>query len=124
VRKIWPKQFRKIDSRCANEDDNPVAFLRFEHPELSKDTFVKEQKLVGSLLRIRRALETRKQLIKIYRQKVRGKNRQPRSQETGLDSITAFGVIKRSVVNIPYFKSWNRFYETGSAEIYGYCIGT
>jgi hypothetical protein len=28
---------------CANEDDNPVAFLRFEHPELSKETFIKEQ---------------------------------------------------------------------------------
>jgi hypothetical protein len=26
---------------CANEEDNPFAFLRFEHHELSKDTFVK-----------------------------------------------------------------------------------
>ena len=36
-----------------NEDDNPVAFLRFEHHELSKETFLNEQKLVAALRKLR-----------------------------------------------------------------------
>ena len=40
------------ETLCANEDDNPVAFLRFEHNELSKETFVHEQKLVATLKKV------------------------------------------------------------------------
>ncbi len=54
--------------KCANEEDNPVAFLMFEHNELCKETFVKEQKLIENLRSIRRMLDERRSKIKAFAQ--------------------------------------------------------
>ena len=51
---------------CVNEEDNPVAFLMFEHNELCKETFVKEQKLIDNLRSIRRMLDERRTKIKAF----------------------------------------------------------
>ena len=87
-----------------NEDDNPVVFLRFEHHELSKDTFLKEQKLVATLRKLRNMLEDRRQLIKRFANRVHGHSTNLGSG-TPEDSITAFNVLKRSALILPNFKS-------------------
>jgi prolyl 4-hydroxylase len=89
---------------CANEEDNPFVFLRFEHHELSKETFLKEQKSVELLKRLRETLASRRKSIKKFVDKVKGKNDRDRVSNS-CDTITAFNVIKRSSVNVPFLRS-------------------
>ena len=89
---------------CANEDDNPVAFLRFEHHELSKETFLNEQKLVKSLKKIRQMLEVRRNMIKQFSAKVLGRNVNS-IENTVHDTISAFSLLKRSALFLPAVKS-------------------
>ena len=91
-------------SFCANEDDNPVAFLRFEHHELSKETFLNEQKLVDSLKNIRQMLQARRNMIKQFSVKVAGRNVNT-IENTVHDTISAFSLLKRSALTLPSVKS-------------------
>jgi len=88
----------------ANEEDNPVAFLRFEHHELMKDTFLREQKLVENLKKFRRILDDRRKQIKKFADSVRGRN-VASPEDKACDSISAYNVMKRSAVNLPYMRS-------------------
>ena len=87
-----------------NEDDNPVDFLRFEHNELCKETFLKEQKLVAMLKMLRNMLNNRRQLIKSL---ATGTYDRSAYLDSGTpeDSITAFSLLKRSKVILLTVKS-------------------
>ena len=80
-------------------------YLCFEHTELSKETFIHEQKLVATLKKLRETLENRKNLIKSFAKNVRGRDIPVTEKTTELGSITAFNVLKRSAVNLPFMKS-------------------
>ena len=91
---------------AANEDDNPVAFLRFEHHELSKETFQNEQKLVVALRKLRTMLDNRRQLIKKFTGSLRGRNKHSSSNIGDvIDPITAFTTLKRSSAHLPRLRS-------------------
>jgi prolyl 4-hydroxylase len=92
------------DSLSANEDDNPVAFLRFEHHELSKETFLNEQKLVESLKNIRQMLDKRRNAIKQFSTKVRGRNTVSTESKVH-DTISAFSLLKRGALILPTIQS-------------------
>ena len=92
------------DSFCANEDDSPVAFLRFEHHELSKETFINEQKLVQSLKNVRKMLEERRNMIKQFSAKILGRNFDSTESKVH-DTISAFSLIKRGALILPSIRS-------------------
>jgi len=93
-----------VEIFCANEDDSPYAFLRFEPHELSKETFLKEQQLVAALKKYRETLANRRKLIKKFADNVRGRNA-GNDDNRACDTITAYNVMKRSAVDLPSMKS-------------------
>ena len=92
-----------VDIFAANEEDNPFAFLMFEHPELSKETFVKEQKLVMMLKNVRRTLELKRREIKSFLEQVRGRGL-TQTESNAHDAVTSLAMLKRSALNLPKFK--------------------
>ena len=92
-----------IDVFAANEEDNPFAFLMFEHPELSKETFVKEQKLVAMLKNVRRTLKLKRKEIKSFLEQVRGRGL-TQTESNAHDAVTSLAMLKRSALDLPKFK--------------------